>query len=301
MFLKKKAHYAASVQVARADKKQTDIVLGKLYKDELQRECAVVFVALDSKSNIIGHSVIYEKKAPPPLRGADWFIWNIKVRPEWRRQGVASVLLQEIMKQARKENILHIQGSCTNTPAHMFWYKHGFCAQRYGTPQEDGTCSHMIFYRMDKPEKAKKEQTGYRIIAANKAQLHRIFDEYILNNGVPFFQDKRDDIFGFVAVDENENTVGFITACPDELGAPLIGTRWLIPFIFVNAELRRRGIASTLLEEMRKSAKQENASQLDAMRLNDEAALFFYENNFDICVWYIMSGDIKPVSAALRI
>jgi len=302
MFLKKKAHHAASIQVARADKRQTDIVLAKLIKSELKRENAVVFVALDSKRNIIGHAVIDQKKAPPPLRGTDWFIWLVKVRPEWRRQGVASALLREIKKQAKEETILHIQGSCTNTPAHLFWQSQGFCAQRYGSPQQDGTSAHMIFYRIDKTENAtQKEQTGYRIAVAGKAQLHRVFDEYILDNGVPFFQDKRDDIFGFVAVDGNENTVGFITACQDELGAPLTGTRWLIPYIFVNAELRRQGIASALLEEMRKSAKQANASQLDAIRLNDEAALFFYENNFDLCVWYIMNGDVMPVSAALRI
>jgi len=122
-----------------------------------------------------------------------------------------------------------------------------------------------------------------------------------LDNGVPFFQDKRDDIFGFLAVDADENVLGFITACPDELGAPLTGTRWLIPYIFVNAELRRQGIASALLGEMRKAAKQAGVLQLDAMRLGDESALFFNENNFAICAWYIMSGDVKPISAALRI
>jgi len=302
MFLKKKVQPGASYQAVRADKKQTDIIFDKLIQSELKRENAVVFVALDSKSNIIGHSVIQERQAPPPLRGTDWFIWIIKVRPEWRRQGVASALLQEIKKQAREEDVLHLQGSCTNTPAHLFWQSQGFCAQRYGSPQEDGTSAHMIFYRIDKTEKAtQREQTGYRIVAADKAQLHRIFDKYMLNNGVPFFQDKRDDIFGFLAIDENENTVGFIAACPDELGAPLTGTRWLIPYIFVDAELRRQGIASALLSELLKSAKQASASQLDAMRLNDEATLFFYENNFDICVWYIMSGDAKPISAALRI
>jgi len=300
MFLKKKVQ-PGIYRAVRADKKQTDIVFDKLIKGEQKRDNAVVFVVLDCKSNIIGHSVIHEKKAPPPLRGTDWYIWIVKVRPEWRRQGVASALLQEIKKQAREENILRIQGSCTNTPAHLFWQSQGFCAQRYGSPQEDGTSAHMIFYRIDKTKREpQKEQNGYRIIEATKAQLHRIFDEYILDNGVPFFQDKRDDIFGFIAVDADENILGFITACPDELGAPLTGTRWLIQYVFVNAGLRRQGIASALLGELRKSAQQANIAQLDAIRLNDEAALFFHANNFDICVWYIMSGDVKPVSAALR-
>jgi len=282
----------------RADKSQADIVFDKLYQDELKRENAVVFVALDGKGSIIGYSVINEKKAPPPLSGTDWFVWNIYTRPEWRRHGVASALLQEIKKQAIEESVLHIQGSCTNMPAHLFWYKHNFCFQRYGS--EPG--SHMIFYRVNQKEnETKKEQTGYHIAEANKSQLHRIFDEHILGNGVPFYQNKRDDMTGFLAVAENENTIGFITACPDEMGAPLTGMRWLISYIFVNAERRRQGIASALLGELIKSARQANIAQLDAMRLNDEAVLFFQANNFDICVWYIMSGDAKPVSAALRI
>ena len=295
MFLKKKVQPGGDYRTVRADKSQADIVFDKLYQDELKRENAVVFVALDGKGSIIGYSVINEKKAPPPLSGTDWFIWNIYTRPEWRRHGVATALLQEIKKQAKEESVLHIQGSCTNTPAHMFWYKHGFCAQRYGSEN-----AHMIFYRLDKTEEDPKRKQSYRIVAAEKAQLHRIFDEYIVNSGVPFFRDKRDDIFGFLAIDENENILGFITACPDELGVPLTGTRWLIPHIFVNAELRRQGIASALLGELIKSARQANIAQLDAMRLNDEAVLFFQANNFDICVWYIMSGDAKPISAADR-
>jgi len=170
MLWKKKAQPGVNYQVARADKKQTDIVFGKLYKDELKRENAVVFVALDDKRNIIGYSVINEKKAPPPLRGTDWFVWNIYTRPELRRQGVASALLQEIMRQAKKENVLHIQGSCTNTPAHMFWHKYQFCFQRYGS----GEGSHMVFHRITTSDRqTQKEQSGYSIITANKAQLYR--------------------------------------------------------------------------------------------------------------------------------
>ncbi|MCL2494452.1 MAG: GNAT family N-acetyltransferase [Oscillospiraceae bacterium] len=298
MFLKKKARPVDGYHVVRADKKQADIVFSKFFKDERKRDNAVVFVALDGKA-VIGYSVIHEKQAQHPLGGTDWFVWNIYTRPEWRRRGVASTLLSEIKRQAEEEGVLHIQGSCVEVPAHMFWNKHGFCAQRYGSPLNDGTCSHMVFYRIDKTE-PQQNQHNFRIVMAGKARLHRIFDESILGNGVPFFQDKRDDIFGFVAVDENENTLGFITACPDELGAPLTGTRWLIPYIFVNPELRRKGIATALLGELLQSAQRAGIAQVDALRLNDETALFFYKNNFDLCVWYIMDGEEKPISAALR-
>jgi len=298
MFFKKKARPGESYQVARADKKQTDIVFSKLYRDERKRDNAVVFVAHEGKA-VIGYSVVHEKQAPYPLGGTDWFVWNIYTRPEWRRRGVASALLQEIKKQAEEANVLHIQGSCVEVPAHKFWNKHSFCAQRYGSTLNDGTCSHMVFYRIDKTE-PQQNQHIFRIVPAGKARLHGIFDEYIADNGVPFFQNKRDNIFGFVAVDENENTLGFITACPDELGAPLTGTRWLIPYIFVNPELRRKGVATALLGELLQGAQRAGIAQVDALRLNDEAALFFYKNNFDLCVWYIMDGEEKPISAALR-
>ena len=160
----------------------------------------------------------------------------------------------------------------------------------------------MIFYRVVKTEKRNKNTfENYRIIEADKEQLNYFFDEHIFEKSIPLFKDKKDNIFGFTAVDENKNVVGFITACPDEMGTPINGMQWLVPYIFVEAEHQRKGIGSALLNELLKSARKENIIQLGLIRLDENTISFLYNNDFDVCVWYIMGGDVKPVSAAIRV
>ena len=304
-------------KVVKASKKQVDLVFDQFYKYEEKRNNAIVFAAVNEDNedkkdeNIIGYLVVEEKTVPPPLYGTDWFVWNIFTLPEYRREGVAAALLKETIKYAEQANIQHLLGSCTNTPAHMFWLKHKFCFIIYGQkiddvnrPQEHDNYSHMIFYRVNKTEKENYiKQENYKIIKAEKEHLNWIFDEHILNDGLKFFHDKRDDIFGLAAVDKENNVMGIITSYAYELGSPLEGVQWMIPYIYVRPELRRQGIGGTLIKETIKIAQKENVTQLTCLFLDEEAIKFWSDNNFDMCNYYIMSGkDGKcPVSAALRV
>ena len=310
MFEKGNLNAQANYQVLKASKEQKDLVFDQFYKNESKRDVGIVFIAVDGE-NIIGYLVVEEKTVPPPLNGTDWFVWNIFTRTEFRRQGIASALLKETIKHAEQANVRHLIGSCTNTPAHMFWFKHNFCFFPYGpkidnenNPNEHGNRPHMIFYRINKTEKENlKKQENYQIIKADKKRLHWIFDKYILNVSPQFFQDKREDISGLIAVDKDENILGFITAFPYELGSPIDGIQWVIPCIFVHPEIRRQGIDYALIREIINAAKESDVKQLTCLFLNEEASEFWYNNNFDICIYYIMnSNDGKmPVSAALRI
>jgi len=150
---------------------------------------------------------------------------------------------------AKKANIRHLQGGCTNTPAHMFWLKHNFLFFKYGRKFDDknilheyGNYPHMITYRINKTEEKIIKQEYYLITKADKEQLNWIFNEYILFESVPFFHDKKESIFGLTAVDKDGNILGFITAFADELGSPLESIQWWIPYIFVQPELRHQGI-----------------------------------------------------------
>jgi len=169
--------------VTRASKEQADYITANLYKNPKANNFAIVFVAVDDEENIVGYLIAEEKTVLPPINGTDWFIWNIYSRPEYRRQGIATALLDEVIKQARQENIKHLIGSCTNTPAHLFWLKHGFCFQRYGQKMENGNIPHLIFYRLDKSQNTfVKSAKKFRIVKAEQSQLDKFFDECISEN-----------------------------------------------------------------------------------------------------------------------
>jgi len=285
-------------KVKKAGKEQTDIISEKFYNIMEEKNISVVFVAIDEVENIVGYLVAEEKTT---LNGTDWWIWNIFTCPEHRRQGIGTALLKETIKHAEQKNIGHLQGSCTDTPAHLFWFKNNFCFIKYGQKLDNENYSHMIFYRIDKTEKVNsKEHEDYRIIKAEKEQADCIFDKYILIINQEYYKDKKDDIFVFVAVDEDKNILGFITALADEMYEPLDGTVWLIPYIFVRPEFRRQGIGSALVKEIVNSAKESNITQLTAIKAND-ALEFWRNNNFDIFYWSAVGKVNTAIVAGLRI
>ena len=160
----------------------------------------------------------------------DWFVWNIYAIPKHRRQGVAGALLQEAIKQAKQAGIHHLLGSCVNTPAHLFWFKHGFGFVPYGqSGEEPGIYAHMISLRSTPAERIK--QANYQIVQANKTQLHCIFDEHILHGKAAFFHDKWEDISGLAAVNADGDLLGIIATYDCALFPPLRSTQRMIPYI----------------------------------------------------------------------
>ena len=304
-----KKNRGANFRVAKASEEQIDLVFRYFYKDQSKREGAIVFVAVDSKESVVGY-LLAEEKTVLAVNATDWFIWNIFTTPKLRRQGVAAAVLEETKKCAREAGVRHLLGSCTNTPAHMFWFKHNFCFIMYGqkidnpkAPLEHGNYPHMIVYRLNKTEKENRQPKEVQIVQANNEQLHWIFDEHILHEGLKFFRDKGEDISGLSAIDSNGNLLGIITAYAYELGAPLEGTQWMIPYIYVRPELRRQGIGRSLINALIKTAEEAGIAQLTCLFITEDASAFLYHNHFDVCNYYIM-GDVdgrRPITAALRI
>ena len=301
----------AQANILKATREQTDWLIDARY-DYLKekRNDIVGFVAIDKDEKIIGHLIAEEKEAPMPQSGTDWFIWNIFTLPELRHRGIASALLHEATICAKKLDIQNLIGSCIHTPAQMFWHKHNFCSIIYGqkiddenNPDTHGNNPHMIFRRADKSGESTRKQKNCRIAKADKEQLDWIFDNHILNDGLKFFHDKKEDIFGFAAFDEENNCIGIITAYSYEMGSPLKGEQWMVPYIYVRPELRHCGIARTLIGQAAKAAQEAGVAQLTCLFVNDDAVEFLRGMNFDICNYYIMSKQDGrcPVSAALRV
>ena len=94
---------------------------------------AMIYVAVNEGGNIIGYIVVKEETVPLPLQGKYWFILNLRVNTDFRRMGIAAVLVDEIKRRAELSDIIYLYGSADPTlEAGMFWLKQGFSLNAYG-------------------------------------------------------------------------------------------------------------------------------------------------------------------------
>jgi len=105
--------------------------------EELDNACSAFLVALDSKENVVGYAglqVILD----------EGYITNVAVRPEYRKQGVASRLLQVFVDFALGNSLafLTLEVRPSNTAAIVLYGRHGFRTMGrrknyYEHPRED--------------------------------------------------------------------------------------------------------------------------------------------------------------------
>lgn len=105
--------------------------------EELDNACSAFLVALDSKENVVGYAglqVILD----------EGYITNVAVRPEYRKQGVASRLLQVFVDFALGNSLafLTLEVRPSNTAAIVLYGRHGFHTMGrrknyYEHPRED--------------------------------------------------------------------------------------------------------------------------------------------------------------------
>jgi Acetyltransferases len=301
-------------KVVKASTEQTESIIDTVWnnpeiKQRIKDKCKIIFIAVDENENILGRLIIEEKQIPPPLSGTDWWLYNLYVHRDFRRMGIASALIKEVIKYAKQANIIHLQGVANPTlQAHMFYNKHNFSFLRYSKKNEDvnspleyGNYGHVFFYRIEKYKISKTyKHKQYRILKLNKNQLNKIINDNILNINPEFPKDKINGLFGYTAVDAEGNTVGIIIGYADEMYAPLDGMCWWIPYILVHAELRRDGIGSVLIRKMARAAKAANIKQLNCTFPDDESE-FWHSINFDILFWKYLGSTNKIATASLRL
>ena len=241
-----------------------------------------------------------------PLIGIEWFIEDTHVFPEFRRQGIATVLLKETIKHAKEENIVQFSGICEpinkKEAAVTFWFKYGFGFNPFGNPN-DPNIGHGIALPITLYTKNAPLEKNYQIVRANKEQLHWIISENLIDISTLTTEEKN-GLSAFVAVDEDKNIIGFLVFMEkDVLVLPLKGTIWAIysDFIFVRPEFRQQEIGIALVNEVKKYAEEANIIQILGVSSNDENLMYWYKNNFGLyCLGTNVNGN-KIYATSFRI
>lgn len=263
---------------------------------EKWKENSLVWVAVNNNYEIIGRIIIEVKQSPQPLDGKSWFIVDLLVNREYRRHGIATTLVNTVKDIATQRGILYLHGSANpTTEASFFWFSQGFSMTKYGPKQNNeseplkvGNYNHMFCFRIERKEC--NRQNDYNIVKANAEQSETIFKRCIstdeINNAMKeYYQINKDNFSAFVALDNSGGVIGFAQIIPDEMYAPFNSIQWWIRNIYVNPEYRRKGIGTTLVNEVINHAKQESVVQLSYIKRDESEALFWNKIGFDVFFW----------------
>ena len=275
---------------------------------------AMIYVAVNEGGSVIGYIVVKEETVPLPLQGKYWFILNLRVETDFRRMGIAAALVDEIKRRAALSDIIYLYGSADPTlEASMFWLKQGFSLNAYGKKQDDkgeplkyGNYPHLMSYRIKRAVRPEILHQSHHIRPALKQEIDQFIRQYLKTSDMSemrkeFFTGKIEEFFGFIAIGEKNNIIGYIVAFADEMKAPINGNRWFLE-LFVEPEYRRRGIGSVLTQEMIRYAKGKDVMQLTAYESHEDDIAFWYNRGFDIIFWGINADTGKrPTTAMLRI
>ncbi len=279
--------------VCKANEKQRNYVLERISKiDDIERKNAIIYVAVSKDDEIIGRIVIIEREVPEPINGKRWYIDNLFVNTYFRRKGVATALVDEIIKEAAEYGVVYLYGSANpSKEATLFWLNQGFTLNAYGKKQEDeskplyyGNYYHMISYCL-KRKRINNGSSDENIRILTQNEILNIINEYAGNERKRnLFLSKINEIFGYGAIGNDGELKGFILSFTDSMQPPLESKNRFI-FPYVSSEHRKQGIGTALVHKMYQYARSENTIQLTAFDDNEDNIGFYHKIGFDIFFW----------------
>ncbi len=293
--------------ICRANQTQRDYIFKRvIINSEKEHEKAIIYVAVN-ESSIIGRIVVKEQDVPSPIMGKCWYIHSLFVHPEHRRNGIATALFTEIKRQAELSNIIYIYGHARpSLEASMFWLNQGVTMHPFGTMNDDinkplyyGNYYHIFSYCIRRKALCGDSPCIHiRMIA--KDETADLINKYEQDESKKTnLLSKTDELFGFAAVSENNETQGVIFAFPHSMKAPLDSTYW-ITSIYVDPQFRHQGTGRALVWRMYQYAQEKDVIQLTNFAKEYDIG-FWYELGFDIYFRGKNTQGITLAAAMIRV
>ena len=110
---------------------------------------------------------------------------------------------------------------------------------------------------------------------------------------------KADELFGFAAIGENNETQGVILAFPHNMKAPLDSTYW-VTSIYVDPQFRHQGIGKSLVWRLYQYAQERDVMLLSNFATEDHIG-FWYELGFDVYFRGKNAQGIELAAAMIRV
>ena len=106
------------------------------------------FIVAVIEDTVIGFLWAFKREIPAPVEQSEIFVNIIEViYTNLRCQGIASAMLNEIIKVAKEENVYQIRAFCDNwnIPSHRLWLKNRFSVSPVKMPDGSVTGSFVSY------------------------------------------------------------------------------------------------------------------------------------------------------------
>lgn len=263
-----------------------------------EEDAVAVFAALDASDTVIGY-IFAKIAAPPQPDPPGWYIDLLFVDHAYRRQGIATALFEALKNHAKECGVPYfVAWAMATVRATMFWYGKQFCMEKSSIKQNDpthpleyGNYKHVIHRRISAIAEcvsATKLPKGIQIVNVDSVLRERLLDTYF--HGNDYFASVREELFGFTALDAHGQTVGYVIAKENEMGAPLDETEWLV-WLYVEPRHRKQGIGTCLLKKIEncaQNAKTRKPAQLDPRHpkgLTKEDEAFYLKRGYNVAYY----------------
>ena len=202
--------------IVMATTEQRDYIYNNFYHSENVFNAEAVFAAVDEQGKIIGHIVAFSNHNAPD----SWFIVSIQVQREYRRQGIGTALFLELQNLSIENNVndLHCYANPT-AEASEFWKHMGFCITKSGRVVNEGdhnlinsfgNYSHLMFKNPNEMGNIPASFiSDISLVKTTRSQIDNICENYLYPYNRTYFEKVKNDLFGFAALDQNNQMVGF--------------------------------------------------------------------------------------------
>ena len=120
--------------------------------------------------------------------------------------------------------------------------------------------------------------TNFTICKANQEQRDCVLERF-----PKMKKEKRENAIIYVAINELDNIIGRILVTENDVPKPIVGKYWYIINLFVHPDFRRMGIATELVNEIKRQAELSNIIYLyGSAKATIEASMFWFNQNFTL-------------------
>ncbi len=257
-----------SYHIVEADAVQREYIFENHYRISKNKESHHIFIAIEKSSGeIIGFITGRPREDVPE----SWFIASLWVESKFRRQGIGRALFYELRCRAEENGACDMGGFANPTEAStMFWNSLGFCFSKTGKPKAAdewnengfGNYSHIMFSNVGiYMYEQKNKSIPVRIEHARREDLEYICEKYLIPYNEKYYSQHMDELFGFAAFDTDNRIAGFVMMRYEMMLPPLEGIM-IMGTVYVNPEMRRKGIGSALVYESVMTAKEKGVKQI---------------------------------------
>ena len=212
------------------------------------------------------------------------FLNTLWVDERWRRHGLGSVLLREVVRIAREKGCRVVTLGTASYMARPFYEKHGYTV--FTTlKMANGFISYSLVKYLDRdtPDYVPTDNSGARF----RVSLGNDDDAEVIENGIAAYSEAYEQ--KYESVDYIKKLVGKDGGFAAGVIADVEkGGNGFVNALFVEEPLRRQGLGTFLLQKAEQLAKENNAAMV-LTTAGDWNVGFFQKNG------YLLRGELKDV------